>query len=132
MGMIKSRSRIINHKEKATIIDKPNWASYLKSTDPSSYYWVDAGLCKCLLVGTAIEAACVTGIRKVKNPVAKAGLVAGAAIGAAITAAGGMMAGAELEAYERETDVEEVEDFEEDDENEDEPEESEDDGVTIE
>ena len=107
---------------------------------PDSHSFIQAGITKGMLFGAGLEAACVAGALKTKNPAAKVAFGAGAIVGMLFCAAGGYIMGCELEAAEWIPEEEPVEEFE-DEENipddfleEDEPEEPEpgDDGIIIE
>ena len=73
----------------------------LREEHPDSYAWVVVGE-KTLVVGAGLEAACVAGALKAKNPVVKAAFGVGAAISMFIAGAGGYIMGTEAEAVIRE------------------------------
>lgn len=100
---------------------------------PKSYDWIANGGVKTMLIGGAIEAACVTGFTKTKNPVARVAFGTGAAFGMILTAAGGWVMGSEIEAIRWHEEQEALELEPEDyDENEPEEPENEDDSIIIE
>ena len=67
---------------------------------PDSHRFIQAGITKGMLFGAGLEAACVEGALKTKNPLAKAAFGAGAVVGMFFCAAGGYIMGCELEAAE--------------------------------
>lgn len=84
---------------------KPDEYKKFAETHPESHNLISAGITKGMLFGAGLEAACVTGFVKTKNPLARAVFGVGAGIGMIFCAAGGYVMGCELEASDHLEDI---------------------------